>query len=218
MINGKTIVICLPGNMYSGKFMTNFLELFMHIRSRGGVPIVSQQYSSMVNFARCKVAGADVTRGKHQKPFGGQHYDYMLWIDSDIIFSTQKFDKLLSMDCEVASGWYSQPGGSTPVVETMDDDYFREHGTYRFITAEEMEQRKFAFRADYIGFGWVLVKQGVFERMDYPWFAPKLQDLGNGLQDMCSEDVAWCLDAHKLGIDIYVDPQVRVGHEKTQVI
>lgn len=218
MIQGKTFVLCLPGNTYSGTFMTSLLELVFHIQRNGGRVQISQQYSSMVNFARCKVAGADVTRGKHQSPFGGMPYDYMLWIDSDIVFNTQKFDKLLSMDCEVASGWYSQPGGSTPVVETMDDDYFREHGTYRFITADEMEQRKFAFKADYIGFGWVLVKQGVFERMEYPWFAPKLQDLGNGLQDMCSEDVAWCLDAHKLEIDIYVDPQVRVGHEKIQII
>jgi GT2 family glycosyltransferase len=218
MINGKTIVICMPGNMYSGKFMTNFLELFMHIKARGGIPIVSQQYSSMVNFARCKVAGASVDRGKYQKPFGGQHYDYMLWIDSDIIFNTQAFDKLVSMDCDVASGWYSQPGGTTPVVEKMNDDYFRSNGTYEFITAEQMKQRKFAFRADYIGFGWVLVKRGVFERMEYPWFAPKLQDFGNGVQEMYSEDVAWCLDARAAGIDIYVDPQVRVGHEKLQII
>ena len=218
MLNQKTVVICMPGNTYSGKFMINFLELFMHIKALGGIPIVSQQYSSMVNFARCKVAGADALKGKNQAPFNGQHYDYMLWIDSDIIFSTQSFDKLVSMDCDVASGWYSQPGNTTPVVEKMDDDYFRSNGSYQFITSDEMEKRKFSFKADYIGFGWVLVKQGIFERMEYPWFAPKLQDLGNGIQDMCSEDVAWCHDAHKLGIDIYVDPQVRVGHEKTQII
>ena len=35
---------------------------------------------------------------------------------------------------------------------------------------------------------------------------------------MCSEDVAWCLDAKALGIDIYVDPQINVGHEKIQII
>jgi len=218
MIQGKTIVLCMPGASYSGEFLKNFLALFFHIKSRGGNPVLSQSYSSMVNFARCKVVGASVDRGKNQKPWNGQHYDYMLWIDSDIIFNTQQFDKLVSIDCDVASGWYSQPGGTTPVVESMDDDYFREHGTYRFITADEMEQRKFAFKADYIGFGWVLIKQGVFEQMEYPWFAPRLQDLGNGLQDMCSEDVAWCLDARAAGIDIYVDPQVRVGHEKTQII
>ena len=83
-LKGKTVILCLPGNMYSGKFMTSLLELVFHISRQGGQAIVSQQYSSMVNFARCKVAGADVTRGPDQKPFNGQPYDYMMWIDSDI--------------------------------------------------------------------------------------------------------------------------------------
>ena len=218
MLNNKIIVICLPGNTYSGKFMTSLIELIFYIQSQGGQALISQDYSSMVNFARCKVAGADVTRGKNQTPFGGQQYDYMLWIDSDIVFGIHQFDRLVKMDCEVASGWYSQPGMTTPVVEKMDDAFFREHGTYEFIKTEEMKKRKFSFKADYIGFGWVLVKRGVFERMEYPWFAPKLQDLGNGMQDMCSEDVAWCLDAKKAGIEVYVDPLAHVGHEKNQVI
>ena len=51
----------------------------------------------MVNFARCKCAGADVRRGKKQKPFDGLPYDYMMWIDSDIIFNNESFEKLLSM-------------------------------------------------------------------------------------------------------------------------
>lgn len=178
---------------------------------------MSQDYSSMVNFARCKVAGADVTRGPNQKPFNGIEYDYMMWIDSDIAFDLASFTKLFTMDCDVASGWYQQPGGTTPVVEKMDDEYFEQNGSYQFITADEMQQRKFAFRADYIGFGWVLIKQGVFERMQYPWFAPKRMRVGE-YYDMCSEDVAWCLDAQQAGIEIYVDPQVRVGHEKTQII
>lgn len=216
-LKGKTIIICLPGNTYSGKFMTSLIELIFHINRQGAQAVVSQQYSSMVNFARCKVAGADVTRGPDQAPFGGQPYDYMMWIDSDIVFSNQEFDQLVNMDCDVASGWYQQPGGSTPVVENMNSEYFQEHGTYEFITGEDMAKRKFEFKADYIGFGWVLVKQGVFERMKYPWFAPKRMKVGE-YYDMCSEDVAWCLDAKDLEIDIYVNPRAWVGHEKVQII
>lgn len=218
MIKDKIFVICMPGNTYSGDFLKSLFELCFYIQSEGGQFAISQQYSSMVNFARCKVAGADVTRGENQKPFGGQLYDYMLWIDSDIAFNVDMFKKLVSMNKDVASGWYSQPGGTSPVVQTMDDDFFRNNGTYQFLLAEELDKKKEIFKADYIGFGWVLVKQGVFEKMKYPWFAPKLQDLGNGIKDMCSEDVAWCLDAKAADVDIYVDPTCRVGHEKTIVI
>ncbi len=88
---------------------------------------MSQDYSSMVNFARCKVAGADVTRCHNQKTINGIEYDYMMWIDSDIAFDLASFTKLFTMDCDVASGWYQQPGGTTPVVEKMDDEYFEQN-------------------------------------------------------------------------------------------
>jgi len=213
-LEGKSVVLCLPGATYSGNFLTNLISLCMYIQEQGGRFGISQNHSSMVNFARCKVAGADVTKGKNQAPFGGRDYDYMMWIDSDIFFRNEDFQALVDMDVDVASGWYNQPGGTSPVVERMDDQYFEANGTYEFIKEEDMGKRENIFNADYIGFGWVLIKKGVFERMEYPWFAPKLRVLPNGIQDMCSEDVAWCMDAKKLEIPIWVDPKVRVGHEK----
>jgi hypothetical protein len=49
---------------------------------------------------------------------------------------------------------------------------------------------------DYTGFGWVLIQKGVFEGLEYPWFAPKMQVFESGaVQDMCGEDVSFCLDA-----------------------
>ena len=216
---GKTVVFCLPGSHYSGRFLVSFTELIIHCKAIGINPIISQDYSSMVNYARCKVAGADVTRGKHQAPFGGKvDYDYMMWIDSDIAFKHTDFFSLLSMDKDIASGWYTQPGGSTPVVEKMNDDYFQKHGSYQFIRSQEMTQRKDIFKADYIGFGWVLIKKGIFESIEYPWFAPKMMQIGEDIFDMCSEDVSFCLDAKKAGYNIWVDPKIKVGHEKTQVL
>ena len=216
---GKTIVFCLPGSHYSGRFLVSFTELILTCKQLGMSTIISQDYSSMVNYARCKVAGADVTRGKNQAPFGGKvNYDYMMWIDSDIRFNTENFMSLLKMDKDIASGWYSQPGGMTPVVETMDEEYFKSHGYFEFISSDEMSKRSDLFKADYVGFGWVLIKRGVFESISYPWFAPKLLKIGEDLEDMCSEDVSFCIDARQVGHEIWVDPTVRVGHEKLLTI
>lgn len=218
------IVFCLPGSRFSGDFMMNFIGLLHLLASKNIEYQISQQYSSMVNFARCKCAGADVMKGRRQEPFGGLDYDYMMWIDSDIIFNNELFIKLLNMDKDIASGWYAQPSvdssgaNYSPVVEKMNDDYFKKHGSYKFLNSKDFKKRKKPFKVDYIGFGWVLIKKGVFENIDYPWFAPKLIDLGNGIQDMCSEDVAWCRDVKDAGFDIWVDPSCRVGHEKTLVI
>ena len=38
------------------------------------------------------------------------------------------------------------------------------------------------------------------------------------IQDMGGEDVSFCLDAKEEGFEIWCDPRIRVGHEKTRVI
>ena len=54
-----------------------------------------------------------------------------------------------------------------------------------------------------------MIKKGVFEHpeMTYPWFAPQMQTHGDGkVQDMCGEDVSFCLDAKMTGIVTWCDP------------
>ena len=224
LLKDKTIIFCLPGRSYSGEFMLSFIELLSYVSMNGGRFQISQQYSSMVNFARCKCAGADVNRGKHQQPFNGFEYDYMMWIDSDIRFNNELFQKLIDADKDVVSGWYAQPQDSgdggmyTPVVETMSEEFFLQHGTYQFLTTEDFKNRTDLMKVEYTGFGWILIKNGVFEKIEYPWFAPKLINLSEDIRDVCSEDVAFCQDVKNSGIEIWVDPTCRVGHEKTLVI
>ena len=94
-MKGKTIVFCLPGRGCSFTFLKNFVQLCFDMVQNGMSIQISQDYSSMVNFARCKCLGANVLRGPKQVPWDGKlHYDYQLWIDSDIVFDTKKFWQL----------------------------------------------------------------------------------------------------------------------------
>jgi len=214
---------------------------------------ISQDYSSMVNFARCKCLGANVLRGPDQIPWDGKlQYDYQLWIDSDIIFDSQKFWQLADMalpaeaivdtttqdeegndvvtnsvdeskERRIAAGWYStEDGKTTSVAHWLDEDDFRQNGgVMNHEMVESMGKRKKPFTVDYTGFGWVMIKKGVFEHpeMKYPWFAPKMQVFESGaVQDMCGEDVSFCLDAMDVGFEIWCDPRIRVGHEKMRII
>lgn len=224
-IKGKTFVFCVPGRTFSSEFMLSFIELLAFISSNGGNFKLSVQYLPIVNAARCKCLGADVMRGKHQVPFGGElKYDYLMWIDSDIVFTQKQFMELLDMNKDIASGWYAQPALSedgsnlTPITLDANDEEFKQLGQYKIMTAKEIENKTKPFKVDYIGFGWVLIKKGVFEKLEYPWFAPRMRYMENDVQDLCSEDVAFCLDAKNAGFEIWVDPKCRVGHEKTLVI
>jgi len=96
LIRGKKIVFCLPGRGVSYTYLKNFVQLCFDIVQAGGGIQISQDYSSMVNFARCKCLGANVLRGPDQLPWDGKlEYDWQLWIDSDIVFSTEKFYQLV---------------------------------------------------------------------------------------------------------------------------
>ncbi len=268
LIRGKKIVFCLPGRGVSYTYLKNFVQLCFDIVQAGGGIQISQDYSSMVNFARCKCLGANVLRGPDQLPWDGKlEYDWQLWIDSDIVFSTEKFYQLVlnSVPDEavtkepvyenaslqdgkdikkikgynlivndekvrpIVSGWYcTEDGRTTSVAHWLDEEDFSNNGgVMNHETLDTIQKRKKPFTVDYAGFGWLLIKKGVFEdfdengkkKMPYPWFAPKMQIFESGtVQDMCGEDVSFCLDAKEAGYEIWCDPRIRVGHEKTRII
>ena len=98
LIKGKTVVFCLPGRGVSYIFLKSFVQLCFDLVQAGASIQISQDYSSMVNFARCKCLGANVLRGPDQIPWDGKlKYDYQLWIDSDIVFNSEKFYQLIFM-------------------------------------------------------------------------------------------------------------------------
>ena len=262
LIRGKTIVFCLPGRGVSYNFLKSFVSLSFDLVQSGAAIQISQDYSSMVNFARCKCLGANVLRGPNQLPWDGKlNYDYQLWIDSDIVFNTEKFYQLVlnaipaeaitkeevtqmvkndkgeeveqktgiklnvdpKKEREIVAGWYcTEDGKTTSVAHWLDEDDFRGNGgVMNHETIDSITKRKKSFTVDYTGFGWLLIKKGVFEHegMPYPWFAPKMQVFESGeVQDMCGEDVSFCLDAKEAGFEIWCDPRIRVGHEKTRII
>ena len=251
-MKGKKIVFCLPGRGCSYIFLKNFVQLCFDMVQNNMSIQISQDYSSMVNFARCKVLGANVLRGPNQKPWDGKlEYDYQLWIDSDIVFDTAKFWQLCDLafpadavvkeevkDEEgnvtqvkttvdetkkngIVAGWYAtEDGSTTSVAHWLEEDDFRKNGgVMNHETVETMSKRKKPFTVDYTGFGWVMIEKGVFEKLEYPWFAPQMQVFESGeVQDMCGEDVSFCLDAQKADFEIWCDPRIRVGHEKTRII
>ena len=86
----------MPGRSYSREFLLAWSDLLMQASSRGHQVMISQQYSSVVHFARAKCMGGDVLKGPDQKPFQGSvDYDVMMWIDSDIVFKPDDFFALL---------------------------------------------------------------------------------------------------------------------------
>jgi GT2 family glycosyltransferase len=163
--------------------------------------------------------GADVSRGKDQKPFDGKlDYDYLMWIDSDCLFSPQHFMKLLSHDKDIVSGIYLMEGGEALAsVKEWDEEYFVKHKCFQFMNIADLQEKNELIEVSYTGMGFMLIKKGVFESMEYPWFRPIKKHIGD-MVDFTMEDVGFCLTAKERGYKVWIDPQVRVGHEKMMVL
>jgi hypothetical protein len=214
-----TIVFCLPGSDFSGRFLECWTELVSFCLQNSIRPILSRRQSCNIYFVRNMCLGADVSRGKDQKPFDGMlDYDYLMWIDSDVLFSPQHFVKLLNDDKDVVAGIYPLEGGEAfATVKEWDEEFFKKNGYFQFMTVNDLQGKNELIEVSYTGMGFMLIRQGVFESMEYPWFRPIEKKIGD-MVDFTMEDVAFCLMAKERGYKVWIDPQVRVGHEKNIVL
>lgn len=223
------IIFCLPGREYSREFLLSWSDLLVQTIKKGHEVLISQQYSSMVHFARAKCLGGDVLKGATQKPFQGQiEYDMIMWIDSDIVFSADDFFKLIDSPHDVTCGSYMMSDlKNLCVVKNWDTDYFKKNGSFEFITPEMLKGYKDLtderyLKVVYAGMGWMMIKNGAIEKLEYPWFTSDTETMlgedGQTIVDLCSEDVSFCRALDKVGVSIMLDTTVRVGHQKPMII
>lgn len=129
-------------------------------------------------------------------------YDYILWVDSDMILPKDTLLKLMERDKDIVSGVYSYKLLNTEncvakrFIATEED-------TYEDIPIKEIQQHKGLIEVDGVGFGCVLTKASVFENMEKPYFKYEA-DMG--------EDIYFCRKAQKAGHQIWLDTDILCGH------
>jgi hypothetical protein len=209
----------MPGKTYSREFLLAWTDLMMQASAKGHECMISQQYSSVVHFARARCLGGDVLKGADQKPFQGKvNYDAMMWIDSDMVFKPEDFFNILESPHDVTAGIYMMEDlKHLAVVKDWDTEYFTNTGTFKFLSPPDLENEPRYVPVSYAGMGWMLIRKGVIEDLKYPWFWSPLQEV-SGLVDMCSEDVALCKAMAAAGHQVYVDKTLRLGHQKSMII
>jgi hypothetical protein len=225
------IVLCVPGRQFGSRFLACWTSAVVNLIQEGHEIVISQKYSSVVHFARAMCLGADVFAGKDQVPFQGQvDYDLLLWIDSDILFTYNDIKRIIESPHQVTSGLYMMENNSQLcAVREWDEEFFWKHGGFEFLTVDSLQQWKEQnpdnpyMKCSYAGMGFMAIKKGVIEGMEYPWFYRPVYSItnkesGQSIQDMHSEDVCFCKNIQDKGIDIYIDTGIRVGHEKTVVM
>ena len=213
----------MPGRTFSDNFLKSWTNLITELPKHNIKWAMSQKYHVNRYFVCNSCLGGSSIGGRDQKPFQGKvDYDYLMWIDSDQVFEPWQFFNLLEKAKEtntsILSGLYLMQGGEVfATVEDWDKEFFKKNGYFKFLTPEDVSSRKEIFKVSYTGFGWLLVKKGVFESLDYPWVQPTWFD-EDGIREMTTTDCGFMHRAAEKGFDTYIDPTIVVGHEKTQIL
>ncbi len=231
VIKKKRVIIGVPGSSFSSNFLVSWTRSLYALWESGKYDvIIAPGQSSFVSFARMKTLGLDVLRGKDQKPYNGLEYDVYVTIDSDIVFSPEQLIELIENTNvhPVVSGYYMMADlRSVAVVKDWDTDYFGKNGSFEFMTPKDIETWKKATQSKFIpvsyaGMGFFACKKEALDCLSYPYFNAELQRItmpdGKELVDICSEDVAFCKNLQKAGYDIYLNMDLRVGHDKQIII
>lgn len=218
-MNHYDVLIATPGAMMEAQYVKSLVETLAECDKRGISYKWLNGYSSLVHHARELTASG--TEGKslnpNQKSPGGDEntYNQIFWIDSDISWTPEQFFKIYDSEHDVTSGCYLLSDGYTTTVHAW--------GTPGGIPAHEIVNMKDTIKVQSVGFGFVAMKSGVFEKIQRPWFNHEYVKVGQNADgtdviDAVGEDISWCIKAYRAGIDIYFDPSVLVTHMKKQPI
>ena len=209
------VVIATPGSDMKADFVKSLIETTKWLNHKGLKYHFVSQYSSFVPSARENTATDSYGADWQAVAFGDGAFTYekIIWIDSDISWSVKDFELILKSDKDIISGMMAI--GRDGRIGAMR---VNEAGHPVSLNAVEFLVEGEPVRVDGVGFGFLGVKSGVFEKMARPWF--KIRETGVEGADfpvMLGEDYSWCVGAKEAGFQIWLHPLVRVEHHKAVI-
>lgn len=193
----KTLVAIPCMDMVHTVFMKSVIGL-----DRVGECRFSIMCSSLIYDARNSLAKQAVTEG----------YDRVLWLDSDMDFNPDLL-KLLSQDMdegrELVSGLYFKRKAPVKPVIYKEVGYYHDkenESVTPIAVPYEDYPRNTIFPIAGCGFGGALVSVDLINRVGKEFGLPFSPILGFG------EDLSFCKRASQLGVEMFCDSRVKLGH------
>ena len=226
------VVFCTPGHPSSKDWQIGFDRVKRGLEESGVVVGEASAVGPDVIAVRNKCLSDREKPGFRvdQVPFGGKYrYGRICWLDSDSHIKVGDVDSLMRYDVPVVGGWSKlepRPGEGISDGNEVSCGYLGEDG---FPVAYTMKTLMGAPRDDrglvevwYTGLPFTMFKEGVFEKLGYPWFRSWVHTYkdreGVECAESLAEDAALCSRLRDLKVPIYIDPKVRVGHAKMLIL
>ena len=190
------IAIAIPMyNTVTSVFFKSFLSFFIHSVPKYRIQLITID-STVV----------DVARNTLVQNFLDSDSDYLLFLDSDIVFPANLLDVLLKHEKDVVSALYFARKKITPVCRLYKD------GNYVSMPIEELP-KKTLFKVDASGLGCVLIKRKVIEALDKKKKDKPLFKVDyKSRTESRGEDIYFFDLIRKEGFEVFVDTGLVVGH------
>lgn len=219
----KVIALAFQGQKFSSKFLLCWTNTLSFLWQSGNYEfLIANGDNASIFHSRLRTLGLN---NQVHKPFNGAKYDYWITIDNNILFTPQQLlDMIKSLDeHDVVSGLYkSEDAVNFFAIKELDNDYFKENGSYKYLTQEDLDNWKKEMDTkyvpvDFVGLSFFGVKSNVLEKLNYPYFNGEniVMDKYNIVP---SEDYNLCKNIKKAGYTIMLNTDIRLGIETTLII
>ncbi len=194
----KKLVIAVPvHDMIHATFASDAMVLCLYIGSRLGAEWMVQirgVLGTYIHIARQQLLEAAIA----------DEADYVLWLDGDMRFPADGFQRLLSHNVPMVGINYSTRRLPTRFTAIEHTTWTSQIGAVEHLVTRP-ESTGLA-RVDALGFGMVLmdlnaIKPALPDPKEEPWFWYEWKDSGQNV----GEDVYFCRLLERAGIPIYVD-------------
>jgi hypothetical protein len=162
----------------------------------------------------------DGARNQLAEAFLGTTTEWIFWMDADMTFPKETLVELFRVaeekDAKIVTGiYYQRRANNLPVLWSKGVE--TEEGRIAGMGTKQADENKYAgaftfphpnrtepFKVHAAGFGCILVHRSVFEMLDKPWF--------KFIENVCSEDFYFLVNAKEKGFDTWAVPTLKLGH------
>ena len=203
------LIIATPGHSMEAEYVKCLVETIDYLtREEVSFKFLSEYASNVFNAREATACGSlYLNPSSNEIGTGSFTYDKLLWIDSDMSWTTEDILKICESEYDITSGVYFNAEGAV-MIQTIDG------GT---LLREQVRNLRDPFEINAAGFGFICFKQGVFESIGRPWFTPVFFDIeqdGKTFSVPYGEDFSLCFKAKEAGYKIFLDPTITLGHNK----
>lgn len=189
----KDFIFCFYDLGYSAQFLKSWVNLCNFLNKKNIKYVITQGNSCNAFYAKQMCLGGSVLAGPDQKPFQGRtKYATLVFLSNNIVFSIQDFVKLVNKYNKLnLPNLSANVEGRNKLTGEYDND---------LPLAERVE------------FDMTLIRSGILESLDYPWFKPHVPT-DNIDREFIDVDVCRRI-REEANVNLYISDEVNLKRKK----